>query len=174
LVDLRLSISNFYEVVVIMTNKINNVDDLMRVISNTFRNAPPPYKVVINNSDFVEGNNTKLHLTSSDIDNYDLDTLQNIVGGNIEIIQTPWGKLVINENGKLEGLQTNITATTVWFTHFGVTDLIVGNAIYFLDEIPVENLVPFKEKTIKWTKKNINMLMDKINSVETKLDWEVI
>jgi len=156
-----------------LSDKANK--NLMDILNKPFRELqPPPHKVVINNSDFVEDNNTKLHLTASNIDDYDLDTLQNIVGGNIEIIQTPWGKLVINENGKLEGLQTNITATTVWFTHFGVTDLIVGNAIYFLDEIPVENLVPFKEKTIKWTKKNINMLMDKINSVEAKLDWEVI
>lgn len=135
---------------------------------------PPPHKVVINNSELVEDNNTKLHLTTSNIDNYDLDTLQNIVGGNIEIIETPWGKLVINENGKLEGLEVNISATVIWFTHFGVTDLIVGNAIMFLDEIPKENLVPFKQATIKWNKKNINMIMNKINSTEAKLNWEVI
>lgn len=56
---------------------------------------------------------------------YTLDELQKIVGGYIEIIGTPQGKiLVINEEGKLKGLPINIAATDI------AGQEIVGDALY--------------------------------------------
>lgn len=124
--------------------------------------------VVINNNDFCEGNSTKLYLTVDSLDNYKLDELQNIVGGNIEIIPMGKGQLIINENGKLEGLETNFSATSIWFDHYGQSDIIVGNALYCIDDIFKDiNLISYAFETCQATRRNIGA----INIMEEKLDW---
>ena len=131
-----------------------------------------PYKyITINNNDIFEGNNTKLHLSKRSVDDYSLEELQTIVGGNIQIIPMGKGQLIINENGKLEGLETNFSATSIWFNHYGQTDLIVGNALYCLDDIFEDiNLIHYAFQTCQQTRRNIGA----INSMESKLDWELV
>ncbi len=62
---------------------------------------------------------------------FDLDELQQMVGGYIEVIGLPDGKsLVINEEGKLTGLPMNVNATRVFEAVFGAgSDVIVGDAV---------------------------------------------
>lgn len=45
----------------------------------------------------------------------DLQTLQGLVGGYIERVNTPHADLWMNEHGKLEGLPINTMATYLWW-----------------------------------------------------------
>jgi hypothetical protein len=63
---------------------------------------------------------------------FELSQLQQIVGGYIEII--PLRKrerlMVLNEEGKLDGLPRNDKATELWEEEYGEgTDIIVGNVL---------------------------------------------
>jgi hypothetical protein len=70
-------------------------------------------------------------------DEPDLKTAQDFVGGYVEGISFPNGDyLIVNEEGKLRGLELNEPATKLWretFTKdkylFGYDDFVVGNAI---------------------------------------------
>ena len=71
----------------------------------------------------------EIALASVDPDNL-LKDLQNAVGGWIEAVNltdniTMW----INEEGKLNNLPLNVTATLLYHTVYGPYDLIVGNVI---------------------------------------------
>lgn len=58
---------------------------------------------------------------------FQLDELNEFVGGYIEIIRPPTKPdclMVINEEGKLKGLPFNAKATALW-----LHDMIVGNAL---------------------------------------------
>ena len=58
-----------------------------------------------------------------------LSELQEYVGGYIEIVWLRGGKiLVVNEEGKINGLPINMNATYIIGEH-GMDDNIVGNAI---------------------------------------------
>lgn len=74
---------------------------------------------------------------------FTLEEKQEIVGGNIEILPTREGQnLVINEEGKLCGLDVNLHATLLYAYGLVVTkenkialhDIIVGPALYCTDE----------------------------------------
>jgi hypothetical protein len=68
---------------------------------------------------------------------FTLAELQAIVGGYIEIVRTVDGEfMVINEMGKLEGLELNIPATRIY--QHGRRDPIVGNAIVFATKAEME------------------------------------
>ena len=59
---------------------------------------------------------------------FTLEELQGFVGGYIEVVRTLDGQfMVINELGKLEGLELNIPATRLYI--HGRSDVIVGNAL---------------------------------------------
>lgn len=59
-----------------------------------------------------------------------LEYMQEIVGGWIQVVSFPNGdQLVCNEEGKLKGLPVNKKATELWKSHYGNTDIIVGNVI---------------------------------------------
>lgn len=59
---------------------------------------------------------------------WSLEELQALVGGYIEIVSTLDEKfMVINEEGKLKGLELNIPATRQYI--HGRRDVIVGNAL---------------------------------------------
>lgn len=58
-----------------------------------------------------------------------LEELQKCVEGYIEILGLKGGKaLVVNEEGKMNGLQINDRATYIIGEH-GIDDIIVGNAL---------------------------------------------
>ena len=59
-----------------------------------------------------------------------LEFMQKTVGGYIQIVPFPNGDMIVcNEEGKLNGLPANEKATKIWSSHFGHTDIIVGNVI---------------------------------------------
>lgn len=63
---------------------------------------------------------------------FELDQLQSIVGGYIEIIHLRKSKqiMVINEEGKLLGLPYNEEATRLYHEeHPGIDDAVVGNVL---------------------------------------------
>ena len=70
-------------------------------------------------------------------DEPDLKTAQEFVGGYVEGISFPNGDyLIVNEEGKLRGLELNEPATKLWRETFdndnfitGRKDIVVGNAI---------------------------------------------
>mgnify|MGYP001602604492 CR=1 len=63
-------------------------------------------------------------------DTYTLDELQAIVGGYIEIVRLSNGRLmVLNEEGKLEGLPFNAEATALTRGILADDDRIVGNVL---------------------------------------------
>ena len=61
---------------------------------------------------------------------FKLEELRDIVEGWIEILYLNDGRLmVINEEGKLEGLDLNVNATNIYMESFENNDIIVGNAL---------------------------------------------
>lgn len=61
---------------------------------------------------------------------FKLRELQKIVDGYIEIVWSPNDKImVVNEDGKLRGLETNVEATRIYYNVFGYTDIIVGDVL---------------------------------------------
>jgi hypothetical protein len=57
--------------------------------------------------------------------------LSTAVGGYIQHVPLSDGLTIwVNEEGKLSGLPINLIATRVWETHFGVTDIIVGDCVF--------------------------------------------
>lgn len=69
----------------------------------------------------VEPNNGK---------DFKLRELQKIVDGYIEIVWLPNDKImVVNEDGKLRGLETNVKATRIYYNAFGYKDIIVGDVL---------------------------------------------
>lgn len=60
---------------------------------------------------------------------FSLEELQGFVGGYIEIIRIGDRFMVVNEEGKLNGLETNGKATMLFVKHYGQTDMVVGNVL---------------------------------------------
>lgn len=68
---------------------------------------------------------------------FTLEEMQAFVGGNIEIITLPSGKvLVVNEEGKLNGLPKNEHATEIWKEEYPIEkyphnndSLVVGDVL---------------------------------------------
>ena len=61
---------------------------------------------------------------------FKLRELQKIVDGYIEILWMPNDKImVVNEDGKLRGLETNVKATRIYYNAFGYKDVIVGDVL---------------------------------------------
>ena len=66
-----------------------------------------------------------------DADRDELLTLQTAVGGLIEVKTLQSGyTLIMNEEGKLQGLPINQRATEIWLAHFpNFPDVIVGDVV---------------------------------------------
>ncbi|MGN1156869.1 MAG: DUF3846 domain-containing protein, partial [Agathobacter sp.] len=61
---------------------------------------------------------------------FELEEMQKIVGGYIEIVHLNDGRLmIVNEEGLLHGLPVNIEATNILRRYHSTTQYIVGNAI---------------------------------------------
>lgn len=61
---------------------------------------------------------------------YKLEQLQQIVGGHIEVVSLKDGRIIVlNEEGKLEGLPVNWAATKLFQKDYGPEDIIVGNVL---------------------------------------------
>lgn len=66
---------------------------------------------------------------------FKLDEMQKIVGGLIEIVEIYGGRLMIlNEEGKLNGLAFNPKATLLYRLSRETTDIIVGDVLVCKDE----------------------------------------
>jgi hypothetical protein len=70
--------------------------------------------------------------------NFTLKEMQMVVGGTIDILPTPSGteEIVINDNGKLDGLPENVAASRWWQHQYPIAEfpinndgLIVGNCL---------------------------------------------
>lgn len=59
------------------------------------------------------------------------DVIRKAVGGWIEGVDLPkqQARLWLNEEGKLNGLSVNESATSLWVSNYGFTDLIVGDTL---------------------------------------------
>lgn len=61
---------------------------------------------------------------------FELDELQAIVGGYIEVVNLRDGRLiVVDEEGKPKGKERNHKATDIFHSVFGNNDFIVGDAL---------------------------------------------
>jgi hypothetical protein len=59
-----------------------------------------------------------------------LELAQKTVGGWIQLVRLgDKGDLYLNEEGKLEGLEQNPTATALYSEEYGLNDFIVGDVI---------------------------------------------
>jgi len=67
------------------------------------------------------------------------EEMVNLVGGGIAVISTiDGGFMVINDTGKLQGLELNIPATRLYV--YGRSDVIVGNALVVDTRLELEGL----------------------------------
>lgn len=61
----------------------------------------------------------------------DLKFLQGAVRGYIEVVYLSNGWLmIVNEEGKINGLPVNDLATTIYQIHHGESDIIVGDVVW--------------------------------------------
>lgn len=59
-----------------------------------------------------------------------LEEAQKFVGGLVQLVEFDNGdQLLMNEEGKLNGLPFNNEATKLWENNFGKTDVIVGDVL---------------------------------------------
>ena len=65
-----------------------------------------------------------------DAKTYTLEEMQEIVGGYIEFVWlSPFYLMVVNEEGKLNGLQLNESATDLLRLYKDTTDFVVGDVL---------------------------------------------
>ena len=60
---------------------------------------------------------------------FSLEELKKFVGGYIEIVYLDDSLMVVNEEGKLMGLELNMAATNLYGHYIGVGEYIVGDAL---------------------------------------------
>lgn len=78
-----------------------------------------------------EADGREFEVTPNNGTDFTLAELQHIVGGSIEIINLPSGKmLVCNENGRLIPLPVNAKATEVWRKEFPIEQYDGNNEAY--------------------------------------------
>ena len=77
----------------------------------------------------------RTEFVSFDSDEADLDKMQEIVGGLIEIVTVGNGKLLIfNEEGKINDLSINVHATYLFQKRYNTDDYICGTVLYINQE----------------------------------------
>lgn len=80
----------------------------------------------------IKASGEVIEVTPKNGTDFSLKEMQDVVGGLIETIGTPDGKkiMVLNEEGKLDGLPLNITATKIAWKKFKlVDDWIAGDVL---------------------------------------------
>ena len=60
-----------------------------------------------------------------------LEELQDMVGGLIQVIQLKDKQIIVDEEGKLKGKEFNVEATELWNVGY---DVIVGDAVVLSDK----------------------------------------
>lgn len=76
----------------------------------------------------IKTNGETLQVTPKDKKSFQLEELQNYVGGLIEIVYTKLGNpMIINEVGKIDGLPLNQTASELY--QYNDYDFIVGDVL---------------------------------------------
>ncbi len=60
-----------------------------------------------------------------------LEELQDMVGGIIQVIQLEDKQIIVDEEGKLKGKEFNVEATELWNVGY---DVIVGDAVVLSDK----------------------------------------
>ena len=86
------------------------------------------------------------------------EMINNAVGGWIENIQlTPTLDMYVNEEGKLTGLPYNPDATAIWWSHFGMSDVIVGDVV-FCSHNEEGDTVPLTYENISYLEKHLGKL----------------
>lgn len=76
----------------------------------------------------IKSNGETLEVTPENGKAFQLDELQKYVGGLIEIVRTKLGKpMIINEEGKIDGLPLNQTASEIY--QYSEFDFIVGDVL---------------------------------------------
>jgi hypothetical protein len=77
----------------------------------------------------------RTEFASFDSDEADLEKMQEIVGGLIEIISVGKGKLLIcNEEGKINDLPINVYATYMYQKAYSTEDYICGTVLFINQE----------------------------------------
>lgn len=79
-------------------------------------------------------NGEKITVESKNGTDFNYEELRSFVDGPIEVVYLKNNEiLIVNEEGKLNGLELNTNATNVYIQSYGLKDYIVGNA--FLTKI---------------------------------------
>tara|TARA_R110001632_G_C11210121_1_gene404256 strand:- start:47 stop:382 length:336 start_codon:yes stop_codon:yes gene_type:complete len=93
--------------------------------------------VTMSNPLFIKAGMEGVEVMPQNKNFFQLEELQKIVGGYIQIIYlkkhldsngTPLA-LICNENGKYEDLLTNYHATLIWEANYGASDVMVGDIL---------------------------------------------
>ena len=77
----------------------------------------------------MKSNGEVQEITPQNGKHFSLEELQGFVEGYIEIVSIGDKHMVVNEAGKLDGLDINSKATEIYIKHYGSNDIIVGNAL---------------------------------------------
>ncbi len=82
-------------------------------------------------AEIIKADGQKQELQPANGTDFTLEEMQSIVGGYIELVElNETDTMVLNEEGKLEGLPINIKATGLFRSHYpNSNDIIVGNVL---------------------------------------------
>ena len=78
---------------------------------------------------FIKTNGEVQEVTPQNGKHFSLEELQGFVEGYIEIVSIGEKHMVVNEEGKLNGLEINARATFIFSQHYRHRDVIVGNVL---------------------------------------------
>ena len=113
-------------------------DDITEPVMLKRRGSDETTAPIVEGADAEETKTAKIVYPDKDSEDYtpkngstfELEEMQKIVGGYIEIIRLNDGRLIIvNEEGLLQGLSVNIEATSILRRDHSIAQYIVGTAI---------------------------------------------
>lgn len=119
-------------------------DDISEPVMLKHRGSDETTAPIVEDADAEEIKTAKIVYPDKDSEDYtpkngttfELEEMQEIVGGYIEIIRLNDGRIIIvNEEGLLQGLPVNIEATNILRRDHSTTQYIVGNAIVCDDDM---------------------------------------
>lgn len=88
-----------------------------------------------NMATYYKTDGTKEQIEPADGKAFTLEEMQKLVDGHIEMIQLPSGKtMVLNEEGRINDLPVNESATRVWQSEFPI-ERYAGNNLAYMEGV---------------------------------------
>lgn len=82
----------------------------------------------------IKSDGTVMEVEPRNGKNFELQEMQSVVGGHIEVLWLGDNLMIVNEEGKLNNLPINVKATRLLRGTIYQPDIVVGDVLYCLKE----------------------------------------